>query len=67
MYETPDDTFTASKKKKKYDDISAVLTPSSVVHKSSPQVTLRQTSLNPTSADTDKDTAHLVEEDKSEC
>lgn len=45
---------------------SAVLSPSSIVHRLSPQVQIRQTALNPTSADTDKDTQHLVEEDKSE-
>ncbi|RWS20425.1 low density lipid receptor-related protein-like protein, partial [Leptotrombidium deliense] len=46
---------------------SAVLPPSSVVHRSSPPIQLRQTALNPTSIDTDKDTQQLVEEDKSEC
>ena len=46
---------------------SAILSPSSVIHKSSPQIQLRQTALNPNSAETDKDTAALVEEDKSEC
>lgn len=44
---------------------SAVLLPSSVVHRSSPQVLVRQT--KPTSVDTDKDTQMLVEDDKSEC
>jgi len=46
---------------------SAILSPSSVIHKSSPQIPIRQTALNPNSKDTDKDTANLVEEDKSEC
>ena len=46
---------------------SAILSPSSVIHKSSPQIQLRQTALNPNSVETDKDTAALVEEDKSEC
>lgn len=46
---------------------SAILSPSSIVHRSSPQVQIRQTALNPTSVDTDKDTQKLVEEDKSEC
>lgn len=46
---------------------SAVLPPSSVVHRSSPQVQIRQIALNPTTIDTDKDTQKLVEEDKSEC
>lgn len=46
---------------------SAILSPSSVIHKSSPpQIPIRQTALNPTSIDTDKDTAHLVEEDKTD-
>ena len=45
---------------------SAILSPSSVVHKSSPQIPIRQTALNPNSSETDKDTAALVEEDKSE-
>lgn len=42
---------------------SAVLSPSSIVHKSSPHVTVRQKSFNPTSVETDKDTQKLVEED----
>lgn len=46
---------------------SAVLPPSSVVHRSSPQVQIRQIALSPTSIETDKDTQQLVEEDKSEC
>ena len=46
---------------------SAILSPSSAIHKSSPQIQIRQTTLNPNSVDTDKDTANLVEEDKSEC
>lgn len=46
---------------------SAILSPSSAIHKASPQIQLRQTALNPNSAETDKDTAQLVEEDKSEC
>jgi low density lipoprotein-related protein 2 len=74
LYEVPDDLYN---KKLPLDsnnyDInntssagSAVLPPSSVVHRSSPQVQLRQVALNPTSVDTDKDTQNLVEEDK-EC
>lgn len=51
----------------KFNSSSAILAPSSVIHKSSPAMTLRQTALNPNSAETDKDTAALVEEDKSEC
>ncbi|XP_015791351.1 low-density lipoprotein receptor-related protein 2 [Tetranychus urticae] len=46
---------------------SAVLSPSSIVHRLSPQVHIRQTALNPTSVDTDNDKQQLVEEDKSEC
>ncbi|XP_076323457.1 low-density lipoprotein receptor-related protein 2-like [Tachypleus tridentatus] len=45
---------------------SAVLSPSSIVQRSSPQVQMRQSSLDPTLVDTDKDTQKLVEEDKSE-
>lgn len=45
---------------------SAILTPSSVLQKSSPQLKFKKKSLNPTSKDTDKDTAMLVEEDASE-
>lgn len=45
---------------------SAILSPSSVIHKSSPQIQMRQTALNPNSTDTDKDTAQLVEEDKTD-
>jgi low density lipoprotein-related protein 2 len=52
---------------KKLEQGSAVLSPSAVVHRSSPQVQVRQFTLNPTSIDTDKDTQQLVEEDKSEC
>lgn len=46
---------------------SAILSPSSVIHKSaSPQIPIRQTALKPTTIDTDKDTAHLVEEDRTD-
>ncbi|XP_022241765.1 low-density lipoprotein receptor-related protein 2-like [Limulus polyphemus] len=45
---------------------SAVLSPSSIVQRSSPQVQMRQSSLDPTLVDTGKDTQKLVEEDKSE-
>lgn len=44
---------------------SAILSPSSVVHKT-PQIQIRQTALDP-NMDTDNDTDKLVEEDKSEC
>lgn len=49
------------------ENSSAVLSPSSIVHRSAPPVQIRQTTLNPTTVDTDKDTVQLVEEDKSEC
>lgn len=41
---------------------SAILAPSSVTHRSSPQVQIRHRELDP-SADTGKDTQNLVEED----
>lgn len=72
LYEVPDELY--SKKlsidPNNYEKAltgSAVLPPSSVIHRSSPQVQIRQVALNPTSVDTDKDTQYLVEEDKSEC
>jgi low density lipoprotein-related protein 2 len=72
LYEVPDEIY--DKKvpldSNNYDHSltgSAVLPPSSVIHRSSPQVQIRQIALNPTSVDTDKDTQFLVEEDKSEC
>ncbi|GAB6028318.1 hypothetical protein CHUAL_002491 [Chamberlinius hualienensis] len=70
IYEVPVDVFSA---KKSYSSpastlpSSAMISPSSVIHKNAPQIMVRQTSLNPTLAETDKDTVHLVEEDKSEC
>ncbi|RWS16465.1 low-density lipoprotein receptor-related protein 2-like protein [Dinothrombium tinctorium] len=71
LYEVPDNVIDKKIiKDNSYDKGiagSAVLPPSSVVHRSSPPIQLRQTALNPTSIDTDKDTQHLVEEDKSEC
>jgi len=45
---------------------SAIIAPSSITHKASPQLQLRTRELDP-SADTGKDTQFLVEEDKSEC
>ncbi|CAG0879500.1 unnamed protein product [Darwinula stevensoni] len=44
-------------------DSSAVITPSSVIQKASPQIQIRQRELDPTSVDTGKDTQQLVEED----
>ncbi|XP_046995596.1 low-density lipoprotein receptor-related protein 2 [Schistocerca americana] len=46
---------------------SAILAPSSIIQKSSPQIHIRHRELDPTSTDTGKDTQKLVEEDKSEC
>ncbi|XP_023703710.1 low-density lipoprotein receptor-related protein 2 [Cryptotermes secundus] len=46
---------------------SAVLAPSSVIQRSSPQIHIRHRELDPSSTDTGKDTQKLVEEDKSEC
>ena len=45
---------------------SAVIAPSSVVHKASPQIHIRHRELDPTQVDTGKDTQKLVE-DTSEC
>lgn len=71
MYEVPEEMFDKSHKKEetsfeKPPIDSAVLSPSSVVHKSSPAVVLRQTALNPTTVETDKDTQKLVEEEDNE-
>lgn len=47
---------------------SAVIAPSSIVHRTSPQLQVRKPrELDPTAVDTGKDTQSLVEEDKSEC
>ena len=72
LYEVPDELYNKKLpiETNNYDKGmtgSAVLPPSSVIHRSSPQVQIRQVALNPTSVDTDKDTQFLVEEDKSEC
>lgn len=48
------------------EPVSAIIAPSSITHKSSPQLQLRSRELDP-SADNGKDTQYLVEEDKSEC
>jgi hypothetical protein len=45
---------------------SAVIAPSSVVHKASPQIHIRHRELDPSQVDTGKDTQKLVE-DTSEC
>ena len=46
---------------------SAILAPSSVTHKSSPQLAIRHKELAPSTVDTGKDTQCLVTEDDSEC
>lgn len=48
------------------EPVSAILAPSSITHKISPTLQLKTRKLDP-SADTGKDTQHLVEEDKSDC
>lgn len=62
MYEIPpemdklrSDTFT--------EPPSAVIAPSSITHRSSPQVQVRHRELDPATQDTGKDTQKLVEED----
>jgi hypothetical protein len=45
---------------------AAILAPSSVTHKSSPQLAARHKEVSP-AVDTGKDTQCLVEEDDSEC
>jgi low density lipoprotein-related protein 2 len=75
LYEVPDEVISEKNGKivreeniyEKTPVGSAVLSPSSVTHRSSPQVQMRQSALNPTTVDTDRDTQQLVEEDKSEC
>lgn len=75
LYEVAGDVFDKKYDKNSFDSSnkappsvgSAVLHPSMVLHRSSPHVPLRQTALDPTTVDTDKDTQNLVEEDKSEC
>ena len=46
---------------------SAIIAPSSVTHKGSPKVAVRQKELDPSTVDTGKDTQCLVEEGDSEC
>lgn len=46
---------------------SAILAPSSVVQRHSPQIQIRHRELDPSSHDTGKDTQKLVEEDRSDC
>ena len=63
IYEVPLDVTS----QKMPEPSSAILAPSSVIQKSSPQVHIRHRELDPTSTDSGKDTQKLVEEDKSEC
>ncbi|XP_013773508.1 low-density lipoprotein receptor-related protein 2-like isoform X2 [Limulus polyphemus] len=70
LYEVPAEVVNKKlplKSNNKPSTESAVLSPSSIIQHSSPQVQVRQTALDPTSVDTGKDTQKLVEEDKSEC
>jgi len=46
---------------------SAILAPSSVIQRSSPQIHIRHRELDPSTVDTGKDTQKLVEEDRSDC
>lgn len=72
IYEVPADV---AKSKFSADDsvlsspepASAILAPSSVIQRSSPQIHIRHRELDPTSVDTGKDTQKLVEEDRSDC
>lgn len=64
IYEVPSDV---TKNKIVPEPASAVLAPSSVIQKASPQIHVRHRDLDPSSTDTGKDTQKLVEEDKSEC
>jgi low density lipoprotein-related protein 2 len=50
-----------------FEPTAAVLAPSSVTHKSSPQLAARHKEVSPSAVDTGKDTQCLVEEDDSEC
>lgn len=64
IYEVPSDV--TKKGLEPVPPASAVLAPSSVVTRTSPQIHIRHRELDP-SSDTGKDTQKLVEEDKSEC
>ncbi|XP_017778488.1 PREDICTED: low-density lipoprotein receptor-related protein 2 isoform X2 [Nicrophorus vespilloides] len=61
LYEVPVDVA-KSKSDTFTEPPSAILAPSSVIHRSSPQINIRHRELDP-SADTGKDTQKLVEED----
>lgn len=45
------------------EPVSAILAPSSITHRTSPQLNLRARELSPTAHDTGKDTQQLVEEE----
>lgn len=64
IYEVPTDV--TKKGLEPVPPASAVLAPSSVVTRTSPQIHIRHRELDP-SSDTGKDTQKLVEEDRSEC
>lgn len=64
IYEVPSDV---SKTKLYPEPASAVLAPSSVIQRSSPQIHVRHRDLDPVTIDSGKDTQRLVEEDRSEC
>lgn len=66
MYDTPVDAKVSKNESPFSEPVSAILAPSSITHRTSPQLQLRPKELDP-SADTGKDTQKLVEEDKSEC
>lgn len=66
IYEVPHDPSKIKPIGPFTEPVSAILAPSSITHKSSPQLQLRTRELDP-SADNGKDTQYLVEEDKSEC
>lgn len=61
MYEVPTEV-NKSKLENFSEPPSAIIAPSSVTHKTSPQVNVRHRELDPAS-DTGKDTQKLVEED----
>ncbi|XKL63596.1 hypothetical protein PGB90_005960 [Kerria lacca] len=63
IYEVPLDVTNS----KIQEPSSAILAPSSIIQKSSPQIHIRHRELDPTTIDSGKDTQKLVEEDKSEC
>ena len=67
IYEVPTDVSKSKATGPFTEPVSAILAPSSITHRTSPQLNLRPRELDPSSHDTGKDTQLLVEEDKSEC